>query len=168
MQSCPQGVEEKDDEIAELNESLKSLKEDLAAAYEEIWTSEQEQNEMANRVRELDIRAGKVQASLNEAYEDLDVAMTENEELKTRLKQSINECQALREAKELAEASLQATEKNIQSFQNILSETKEEMEYLSAEKENAMLEQQLYGRPISRPRSQRQVHDIISSRRYFY
>jgi len=81
--------------------------------------------------------------TLADVCHQLDVAMEKNATLERHLMDSIHDCDALRAAKTMAESSLQTTEANIQSFHDLLNETKEEMKYLSAEN-RALVEQELY------------------------
>ncbi|CAB9497230.1 expressed unknown protein [Seminavis robusta] len=146
MEGLEIASEEKDKEVEALNESVDQLKTDLAGAYEEIWSLEQERDELHDKVRDLDFHAGKYKSTLEDAYEELDIIAAENKDLKSSLYQSMDECQNLRDAKDIAERSLQTTERNIQSFHEILNETKEDMDFISAENK-VLLEQELYARP---------------------
>jgi len=149
IEGLQSNVEEKEKEIMALNSNAHALKQDLAGAYEEIWSLEQEKNELDEKVRELDMQVGRYEATLDGAYEELNALRSENNGLERNLMMSIDECDALRRAKYLAESSLQKTEANIQSFHKILDETKDEMAYISAENK-ALVEKELYGRPTQR------------------
>jgi len=143
VEALQHSLSEKERELSLLNYKTSALQDDLTSAYEEVWLAEQERNELAEKSRDLDIRTGKYEMTLADVCHQLDVAMEKNATLERHLMDSIHDCDALRAAKTMAESSLQTTEANIQSFHDLLNETKEEMKYLSAEN-RALVEQELY------------------------